>query len=73
MSIKHLAVLMGMGVYAAGLLPFPNHWAMLLVQITVGIVIYVCLCRLFWLTAFIEVWQALWNKMPFLRGETAGQ
>ena len=28
-----MAVLMGMAVYAAGLLPFPSHWSMLLVQI----------------------------------------
>ena len=62
-----MAVLMGMAVYAAGLLPFPNHWSMLLVQITIGIVIYVCLCRLFRLTAFMEIWQAGWNKMPLLR------
>jgi len=67
-----MAVLMGMAVYAAGLLPFPNQWSMLLVQITIGIVIYVCLCWLFRLTAFIEIWQEGWNKMTFLRAGTAG-
>jgi len=62
-----MALLMGIAVYAAGLLPFPNYWSMLLVQITVGIVIYVCLCRLFRLAAFVEIWQAGWDRMPFLR------
>jgi len=62
-----LAVLMGMTVYVAGLLPIPNHWSMLLLQITIGIVTYTCLCRLFRLAAFMEFWQADWNKLPFLR------
>jgi hypothetical protein len=67
-----MTVLMGMSVYGAGLLPFPNHWSMLLVQVTIGIVIYVSLCRLFRLTAFMEIWQEGLNKMPFLRVGTAG-
>jgi hypothetical protein len=66
-----MAVLMGMAVYGAGLLSFPSHWSMLLVQITTGTVIYFCLCRLFRLTAFMEIWQTAWNKMLFLRAETA--
>ncbi len=65
-----MAVLMGVAVYAAGLLPFPNHWSMLSVQIITGIVIYVCLCRLFRLMAFMEIWQGGWNKMPFLKPGT---
>lgn len=67
-----MAVLMGMGVYVTGLLPFPNHWSTLLVQITIGIVIYVCLCWLFRLEAFMEIWQAGWSKISFLRAGTAG-
>jgi O-antigen/teichoic acid export membrane protein len=67
-----MAVLMGMLVYAAGLLSFPNHWSMLLVQIAFGIVIYVSLCRVFRLKAFMEVWKMGWNKMPFLRAGTTG-
>ena len=67
-----MAVLMGMAVYAAGLLSFPNHWSMLLVQIIVGIVIYVCLCRLFRLAAFMEIWHAGRNKMPLFRVENGG-
>jgi O-antigen/teichoic acid export membrane protein len=66
-----LAALMGTAVYAVGLLPFPNHWSRLLAQTTVGIVIYVCLCRLFRLPAFMEIWQAGWNKILFLRAGIA--
>lgn len=66
------AVLMGMAVYAVGLLPFPNHWSMLLAQITIGIAIYVSLCRLFRLKAFIEIWQAGWSKIPFLKAGAVG-
>jgi teichuronic acid exporter len=67
-----MAVLMGTAVYVAGLLPFPNHWSMLLVQITVGIVIYVSLCRLFRLTAFMEIWKMGWSKISFLRAGLPG-
>ena len=67
-----MAVLMGVTVYVAGLLPFANHWSMLLAQIIVGVVIYVSLCRLFRLTAFMEIWQTGWSKIPFLRAGIAG-
>lgn len=64
-----MAALMGMVIFAIGLLPFPNHWSMILVQIIIGIVIYICLCRLFRLTAFMEIWQASWNRRALLRVE----
>jgi len=64
------AVLMGIAVYAAGLLQFLNHWYLLFVQITIGIVIYVCLCWLFRLTAFMSVWQAMWDRIPLVRAGT---
>jgi O-antigen/teichoic acid export membrane protein len=67
-----MAVLMGVAVYGAGLLPFPNHWSMLLVQIFTGSLIYICLCWLFRLEAFIEIWQGGWSKISFLRARTAG-
>jgi teichuronic acid exporter len=66
-----MTALMGMAVYAVGLLPFSSYWSMLLVQIAVGIVTYVGLCRVFRLSAFMELWQAGWNRMPFLRAGTA--
>lgn len=67
-----MAVLMGIVVYAVGLLPFPNQWSMLLVQIFTGTVMYVCLCRVFRLKAFLEMWQAGLSKMSFLRAGMAG-
>lgn len=67
-----MSLLMGIGVYAIGFLPFPNHWSMLLVQIAVGIITYMSLCRLFRLTAFMEIWHAGWNNLSILRTGTAG-
>jgi O-antigen/teichoic acid export membrane protein len=67
-----MALLMGFGVYAIGLVSFPNYWSLLLVQIATGIGIYVCLCRLFRLTAFMEIWHTGWNKLSLLRTGTAG-
>ena len=61
-----LAIVMGLAVYVAGLLPFNNYWTMLLAQITIGFVVYVCLCRMFRLAAFMEIWRAGWNKSLFL-------
>lgn len=58
-----VSIVMGIAVYAVGLLHFSHHWSMLLVQITTGIVIYVFLCRIFRLKVFMEIWQAGWNKI----------
>jgi O-antigen/teichoic acid export membrane protein len=65
-----MAVLMGAVVYAAGLLPFPNHWSMLLVQIIIGFIVYVSLCRLFRLTAFMEICEEGRNRLALFRFET---
>ncbi len=62
----NIAVLMGISVYAVGLLPFPSPWCTLLVQIPIGIIIYACLCLVFRLTAFMEVWQTVRNKIKTL-------
>ena len=67
-----MAALMGIGLYGVGLLPFPNHWSELLVQILVGIVLYGGLCRLFRLEAFMDIWRMSFNKMLFLRAGTGG-
>ncbi|OGW53951.1 MAG: hypothetical protein A2Y81_03165 [Nitrospirae bacterium RBG_13_43_8] len=61
-----MSVFMGMAVHAVGLLAFSNHLSMLLVKIAVGIITYVGLCRLFRLTAFMEMWQVGWNKISFM-------
>jgi hypothetical protein len=58
-----MASLMGVAVYAAGVLQFAHHWTMLLVQITTGMVVYLLLCRVFRLQAFMEIWEAGWNKI----------
>ncbi len=55
-----MAALMGGAVYSVGLLPFPNDWSMLLVQIALGIIVYTVLCRAFRLTAFMEIW--FWRR-----------
>jgi teichuronic acid exporter len=67
-----ISVLMGVAVFATGLLPFPNHWSMLFVQPTVGIVTYGSLCRLFRLTALIELWQVVWKNVPSWGPRIAG-
>jgi O-antigen/teichoic acid export membrane protein len=67
-----MAVLMGVAVYTIALLPFPNYWSILLVQIAIGITIYIGLCRMFRLAAFMEIWHSGWNKLPFLKTGTAG-
>jgi len=67
-----VSILMGIAVYAAGLLQFSHHWSMLLVQITTGIIIYVFLCRVFRLKAFIEIWQAILNRKPLVSAGITG-
>ena len=62
-----MAMLMGIGVYVAGLQPFPNCWSILLAQVTMGIVIYVALCRMFRLPAFMEMWEAGWEKVRLFK------
>jgi O-antigen/teichoic acid export membrane protein len=65
-----VSLLMGSAVYAAGLLQFPGHWSTLLVQITAGVFVYVGLCRVFRLKAFMDIWQAMWDRMPIVRAGT---
>ncbi len=66
-----VALLMGIVVYAAGLLRFTSNWSMLLSQIVTGIIFYVCLCRAFRMKAFMELWQAMRNRIPLARIGTA--
>jgi teichuronic acid exporter len=65
-----MAVLMGTGVYLVGFVPFPNLWSRLLIQISAGTVIYVLLCRLFRLEAFMEIWEAGRDRMAILKTRT---
>lgn len=66
-----VSVLMGAAVYAVGLVPFPAQWALLLAQLAVGGIVYIVLCRIFRLTAFLEVWQAVSTRMPLVPTGTA--
>ncbi len=66
-----VAALMGIAVHAVELLSFPNHWSLLVTQISAGIVVYAGLCRVFRLTAFMDVWQAMVDRMPLVRAGTA--
>jgi len=50
------------------LMAFPNPWSLLLVQIGTGFILYIFVCRAFRLKAFMEVWQAMWNRMPLVIG-----
>jgi len=65
-----MSALMGIAVYALGLLPFPNYWSMLLSQVVMGVVVYMSLCRLFRLEAFVELWQACWSRLVLLKAGT---
>ena len=71
-SYLAVAVLMGMAVYSVGLLPFATYWFMLLTQIFIGAVIYLFICRIIRLSAFMEIWQTGWNKIALLKARTAG-
>ncbi len=71
LSYLIVAGLMGIAVCAAGLFAFSNDWSMLLAQLSVGIVLYICVCRLFRLAAFMETWQAGWNKILFVMAKPA--
>jgi teichuronic acid exporter len=64
--------LMGIAVYAVGSLPFPNDGSMLLAELMTGIVFYVFLCRIFRLTAFMELWEMGRNKLVIMRSGAAG-
>jgi O-antigen/teichoic acid export membrane protein len=67
------SVVMGFVAYAAGLLPLPGHWSLLLVQTVVGAAVYMALCRLFRLAAFMEIWQTAWGRLAQAKPSAAGQ
>ncbi len=61
------AIIMGLVVYTIGYFQFPHNWSLLLTQISAGFVIYISLCRLFRLPVFMEIWQMVRKKVPFLK------
>ena len=63
-------ILMGLVIYITGYIPFPNIWFLLLVQVFTGFIVYVGLCWLFRLPAFLGIWQISWRKMSILKIKT---
>ena len=65
------AAVMGLAVYSIGLLWIFSTWIMLVTQVCMGFIVYIGLCRLFRLPAFLEMWQ-MWSKGGvFLKDETS--
>jgi teichuronic acid exporter len=62
-----ITALMGGAVYATGLPQYPSQWSLLVAQMIMGLLSYVGLCRVFRLKAFMEIWQAMWNRVPLVR------
>lgn len=58
-----VTVLMALGIYFAGLFPYPNLWILLIVKILVGLIIYIGLSMLFRLDAFTEIWDIISDKL----------
>lgn len=56
------SLLMGAAMFAIGLLPFPNAMSALITQMVVGGVIYLALCRLFRLAAFMSLLQMVQKR-----------
>jgi len=67
-----IACVMGLVVYAVGLLHFTGSPSMLLAQIATGIIVYTGLCRAFRLKTFMAMWQTMWDRLPQTRTGAAG-
>ncbi len=61
------ATVMGMILCVIRTFPFPNLWCMLLGEIVIGSFVYVGLCRICRLEAFMELWQAGWKRIDLLQ------
>jgi teichuronic acid exporter len=58
-----MSLLMGAAVYGVGCLPFSRDWLLLLVQVSIGAIVYFSLCRCSRLEAFMEMWKDGWSKI----------
>jgi O-antigen/teichoic acid export membrane protein len=65
------AALMAIVVHAVGFLPFPNLWLQLVVQLLIGMLTYIALCRLFRLSGFMDIWQAGRTSFASFSGKIA--
>jgi len=61
-----VSVAMGIIVFIIGMISFDNIYSGLFVQIVSGVVIYIILCRLFKLDAFMEILKDSWSKLSYL-------
>jgi teichuronic acid exporter len=64
-----MSILMGICLFSANFLPFPNDWTILLFQIALGISAYIALCRKFRLPAFMDIWEAGWKNIRYFMAE----
>jgi len=62
-----IAMVMGIGVYALQLLPFPNNLALLASQVLVGISIYATIVRALRMPAFVEVIDISRSKLKLYK------
>jgi O-antigen/teichoic acid export membrane protein len=60
-----MSALMAIVTCAAGLIPLPTHWSILLVQIVTGVLAYLGLCLVFRPAAFVEIWKEVSTKVKF--------
>lgn len=62
-----LASLMGFGVFLAGYLPLHNNLALLLSQVSIGIILYISLCSFAKLSSFVEIRSIAQEKYRTVR------
>jgi teichuronic acid exporter len=65
--------LMGILVFGIGQFPFNAEWVRLATQVILGGIIYLSLCKLFRLEAFIEIWEMGKSKIADIRGRSTSQ
>ena len=58
-----MSLLTGTVAYSAGMV-LSNNWILLSVQVGISGILYIFLCRAFRLKAFMEMWHAMWKRLP---------
>jgi len=65
LSYLIISAVMGCIVYIVGLLDFKSVHVMLVTQISIGVAVYISICRMFKLRAFMEVLEDNLGKLPY--------
>ena len=65
-----LSLIMGVAVYLIGMVSLPGLWCTIILQIFIGSSLYIFLCRLLCLSAFMELWASCWDKISQLKFES---